>query len=132
MKKLLFALTLPVFICAQDIAPFPKALVHSVWAQSIWADGKHNGFPGIAQVGEPGEAIMHAEGGIVEPDLLVVGEIRIDPYTDKAMFGGVVRRDLHVGSGGDRWLIDGRSDEHLADLPTDQGTAIGEERDRCR
>lgn len=33
-------------------APFPKALVQSVWVQSIWADGRHNGFPGIAQVGD--------------------------------------------------------------------------------
>lgn len=52
MKTLLFALALPVSICAQVIAPFPKALVHNVWVQSIWADGKHNGFPGIAQVGD--------------------------------------------------------------------------------
>ncbi|MDB6073179.1 MAG: hypothetical protein JWO89_819, partial [Verrucomicrobiaceae bacterium] len=37
---------------AQEIAPFPKALVQSVWVQSIWVDGKHNGFPGIARVGD--------------------------------------------------------------------------------
>jgi hypothetical protein len=41
-------------ICAEEmtIAPFPKAQVQSLWVQSIWADGKHNGFPGIARVGE--------------------------------------------------------------------------------
>ena len=37
---------------APEIAPFPKALVQSVWVQSIWADGRHNGFPGIARVGD--------------------------------------------------------------------------------
>ena len=35
-----------------EVKPFPKALVQSVWVQSIWADGKHNGFPGIARVGD--------------------------------------------------------------------------------
>ncbi len=33
------------------IAPFPKALIQSVWVQNIWSDGRHNGFPGIAKVG---------------------------------------------------------------------------------
>jgi len=37
---------------AATIAPFPKALVHNVWVQTIWADGRHNGFPGIARVGD--------------------------------------------------------------------------------
>ena len=36
---------------AAEIAPFPKALVQNVWLQPIWADGMHNGFPGIARVG---------------------------------------------------------------------------------
>lgn len=35
-----------------EIKPFPKAVVQSVWTQSIWADGNHNGFPGIARVGD--------------------------------------------------------------------------------
>jgi hypothetical protein len=34
------------------IAPFPKALVHTAWVHPIWADGQHNGFPGIARVGD--------------------------------------------------------------------------------
>lgn len=34
------------------IVPFPKALVHNFWTQTIWADQKHNGFPGIARVGD--------------------------------------------------------------------------------
>lgn len=36
---------------AAEVQPFPKALVQSAWVQSIWADGRHNGFPGIARVG---------------------------------------------------------------------------------
>jgi len=39
-------------VAAPAIAPFPKALVQSLWVQSIWADGRHNGFPGIARVGD--------------------------------------------------------------------------------
>lgn len=35
-----------------QIQPFPKAHVQSAWVQTIWADGKHNGFPGIAKVGD--------------------------------------------------------------------------------
>lgn len=34
------------------VKPFPKASVQSLWVQTIWADGLHNGFPGIARVGE--------------------------------------------------------------------------------
>lgn len=34
-----------------DVKPFPRALVQSVYTQAIWSDGRHNGFPGIAQVG---------------------------------------------------------------------------------
>src|SRR4029078_7937304 len=47
-------LTLAGTLCAEEAAPapFPKALVQSVWVQSIWADGTHNGFPGIARVGD--------------------------------------------------------------------------------
>lgn len=37
---------------APEVVPFPKALVQNVWVQAIWADGKHNGFPGIARVGD--------------------------------------------------------------------------------
>jgi hypothetical protein len=37
---------------APGVKPFPKALVQNVWVQNIWADGKHNGFPGIARVGD--------------------------------------------------------------------------------
>jgi hypothetical protein len=37
---------------AQQVKPFPKALVQNVWVQNIWADGRHNGFPGIARVGD--------------------------------------------------------------------------------
>ena len=33
------------------VAAFPKALVHSLHVRTVWADGKHNGFPGIARVG---------------------------------------------------------------------------------
>lgn len=54
--KLAFALVLafgsPIRAEETTVAPFPKALVQSVWVQSIWADGKHNGFPGIARVGD--------------------------------------------------------------------------------
>lgn len=35
-----------------QLRPFPKAIVQSVWVQNIWADGQHNGFPGIARVGD--------------------------------------------------------------------------------
>ncbi len=52
MKTLLLSLALAASIHAQKVAPFPKAQVHGVWVQTIWADGKHNGFPGIAQVGD--------------------------------------------------------------------------------
>lgn len=52
MKTIFAVLALVSLLHAQDIAPFPKAHVQSVWVQSIWADGKHNGFPGIARVGD--------------------------------------------------------------------------------
>ncbi len=34
------------------IKPFPRAQVQSLYTRAIWADGKHNGFPGIARVGD--------------------------------------------------------------------------------
>jgi hypothetical protein len=34
------------------IAPFPAAVVQNLWVQRIWTDGRHNGFPGIARVGD--------------------------------------------------------------------------------
>ncbi len=37
---------------ALQIKPFPNAQVQSVWVQTIFADGMHNGFPGIAHVGD--------------------------------------------------------------------------------
>lgn len=52
MKTLLAVLALVSSLQGQDVTPFPKAHVQSVWVQSIWADGKHNGFPGIARVGD--------------------------------------------------------------------------------
>ncbi len=52
LKPLIVALAFVSPLHAQEVAPFPKALVQSVWVQSIWADGKHNGFPGIARVGD--------------------------------------------------------------------------------
>ncbi len=39
-------------LTAAEIKPFSKAHVQNVWVQSIWADGMHNGFPGIARVGD--------------------------------------------------------------------------------
>lgn len=51
MKTLAAALLTASSLLAQDIAPFPKAHVQNVWVQTVWADGKHNGFPGIARVG---------------------------------------------------------------------------------
>jgi len=35
-----------------EIKPFPRAYVSSVWTETIWKDGSHNGFPGIARVGD--------------------------------------------------------------------------------
>ncbi len=52
MKTFFAAFVLVSSLHAQEITPFPKAHVQSVWVQSIWADGKHNGFPGIARVGD--------------------------------------------------------------------------------
>ncbi len=53
----LFAL-LPLFASADEsrpsppeIAPFPKAQVVKAWVHPIWADGKHNGFPGTLSTG---------------------------------------------------------------------------------
>ena len=50
--RFLLALALTTSLIAADVQPFPKALVQNVWIQNIWADGKHNGFPGIARVGD--------------------------------------------------------------------------------
>jgi hypothetical protein len=35
-----------------DIKPFPRAVVSSLHVHTIWSDGRHNGFPGIARVGD--------------------------------------------------------------------------------
>ena len=51
MKPIFAALALATTVNSQDIAPFPKAHVQSAWVGTIWADGRHNGFPGIARVG---------------------------------------------------------------------------------
>ena len=37
---------------ALEVAPFPRAGVAGLYTQTIWADGRHNGFPGIARVGD--------------------------------------------------------------------------------
>jgi hypothetical protein len=37
---------------AVEIKPFHRALVQSLHIQTIWSDGRHNGFPGIARVGD--------------------------------------------------------------------------------
>ncbi len=56
--SIVLALIFPVALWAQEkkqapeIKPFPKAQVDSVWVQTIWNDGRHNGFPGIARVGD--------------------------------------------------------------------------------
>ncbi len=42
----------PARAATAEIAPFPKAQVQSAWVQTIWSDGRHNGFPGIARVGD--------------------------------------------------------------------------------
>jgi len=52
MKTLFAVLMLAPGLWGQEIAPFPKAQVQSMWVQTVWADGKHNGFPGIARVGD--------------------------------------------------------------------------------
>jgi hypothetical protein len=52
MKPFFFALAFASMLKAQEITPFPRAHVTSAWVQTIWADGKHNGFPGIARVGD--------------------------------------------------------------------------------
>lgn len=51
-RLIVLLLSLASSLCALEVAPFPKALVQSVWVQTIWADGRHNGFPGIARVGD--------------------------------------------------------------------------------
>jgi hypothetical protein len=107
-------------------APFPKALVQSVWVQSIWADGRHNGFPGIAQVGDYGEGPTSAislaggsgwghesdvvwtpDGTMVcairnsGPGVVVMGKAPLGPWkafgTDAWNFGGPA---LHATKGG--------------------------------
>ena len=35
-----------------EVKPFPRAHVAGIYSQAIWADGRHNGFPGIARVGD--------------------------------------------------------------------------------
>jgi hypothetical protein len=35
-----------------EIAPFPRAQVQSLYTQTIWTNGRHNAFPGIARVGD--------------------------------------------------------------------------------
>ena len=63
MKPLLIAACLGAFLTTTCLAadtmppdvkiqPFPKALVQNLWVQTIWSDGQHNGFPGIARVGD--------------------------------------------------------------------------------
>src|SRR3954466_7994006 len=52
MKVFLAVFATAASMHATDITPFPKAYVQSAWVQTIWADGHHNGFPGIARVGE--------------------------------------------------------------------------------
>lgn len=54
MRSLLLVLALASASLAADpkIAPFPRAQITSVWSQKIYSDGHHNGFPGIAKVGD--------------------------------------------------------------------------------
>jgi hypothetical protein len=35
-----------------DVQPFPRAVVNGLYTETIWSDGRHNGFPGIARVGD--------------------------------------------------------------------------------
>ena len=35
-----------------DVKPFPRAQVGGLYTETIWKDGRHNGFPGIARVGD--------------------------------------------------------------------------------
>src|SRR5712671_2111572 len=35
-----------------EVKPFPRACVAGLYTQTIWSDGRHNGFPGIARVGD--------------------------------------------------------------------------------
>ena len=34
-----------------DVKPFPRASIAGLYTETIWSDGRHNGFPGIARVG---------------------------------------------------------------------------------
>ena len=34
------------------VKPFPRASIAGLYTETIWADGRHNGFPGIARVGD--------------------------------------------------------------------------------
>ncbi len=40
------------FAAEPTIAPFPRVTIASLYVQTIWADGRHHGFPGIARVGD--------------------------------------------------------------------------------
>lgn len=35
-----------------EVKPFPRASIANLYVHPIWSDGRHNGFPGIARVGE--------------------------------------------------------------------------------
>ena len=35
-----------------EVKPFPRASVAGLYTETIWSDGRHNGFPGIARVGD--------------------------------------------------------------------------------
>lgn len=56
---LLTALCLPQFVLAAgepdltlQVKPLPRPTVSFYYSQTIWSDGRHNGFPGIARVGD--------------------------------------------------------------------------------
>ena len=35
-----------------DVKSFPRASIAGLWTETIWSDGRHNGFPGITRVGD--------------------------------------------------------------------------------
>ncbi|MBI3881452.1 MAG: exo-alpha-sialidase [Verrucomicrobia bacterium] len=35
-----------------EVKPFPRASIAGLYTQTIWSDGRHNGFPGIARIGD--------------------------------------------------------------------------------
>jgi hypothetical protein len=51
---------------------FPKALVHSLYTRAIWSDGKHNGFPGIARVGNHFYVTFRSSEGHQAPTAKIV------------------------------------------------------------